>query len=46
MIMDVETGFCKVHEQFRAILAKLEKAMDYGIHVADRTTREPLRKLH
>jgi len=47
MIMDVETGFCKVHEQFRAILAKLEKAVeeDTPIHEVEQGLVEDLRTL-
>jgi hypothetical protein len=47
MIMDVETVFCKVHEQFRAILAKLEKAIeeDAPIHAVEQGLVEDLRTL-
>jgi hypothetical protein len=47
MIMDVETGFCKVHEQFRAILAKLEKAVeeDTPIHEVEEELVKGLRTL-
>jgi len=47
MIMDVETQFCKVYEQFQTILAKLEKAVeeDTPIHKVEQELVEDLRRL-
>ena len=47
MIMEVETGFCKMYEQFRVIVTKLEKAMeeDTPIHEVEQELVEDLRTL-
>jgi hypothetical protein len=47
MIMDVETRFCKVCEQFQRILVKLEKAVekDTPIHKVEQELVEDLRTL-
>ena len=47
MIMDVETTFCKVYEQFRAIVTKLEKAVETNapIHEVEEELVEDLRTL-
>jgi hypothetical protein len=47
MIMDVETSFGKMHEQFRAILVKLEEAVEENtpIHEVEEKLVEDLRTL-
>ena len=47
MIMDVETHFYKVYEQFQMIVAKLEKAVekDAPIHKVEQELVEDLRVL-
>ncbi len=47
MIMDVETGFCKMCEQFQTMLAKLEKAVaeNTPIHEVEQELVEDLRTL-
>ena len=47
MIMDVETTFCKMYEQFQAIVTKLEKAVEENtpIHEVEQELVEDLRTL-
>jgi hypothetical protein len=47
MIMEVETSFCKMYEQFHAIATKLEKAMEENapIHQVEEALVEDLRTL-
>ena len=47
MIMEVETSFCKMFEQFQAIVAKLEKAVEENrpIHQFEEELVEDLRDL-
>ena len=47
MIMDVETTFCKMYEQFQAMVTKLQKAVEENtpIHQVEETLVEDLRTL-
>jgi len=47
MIMDVEATFCKMYEQFQAVVAKLQKAAEENtpIHQVEQTLVEDLRML-
>ena len=47
MIMDVETIFCKMHEQFQAVVSKLQKAVEENtpIDQVEETLVEDLRTL-
>ena len=47
MIMEVETTFCKMYEQFQAIVTKLERAVEENrpIHQFEEELVEDLRTL-
>jgi hypothetical protein len=47
MIMDVETTYCKMYEQFQAVVTKLQKAVEENapIHQIEETLVEDLRRL-